>query len=309
LVIREGLAKEDGFDLEIRRAVAQAHTRVGFRLAELSTWTGDKEDSRQWMENEQAALVIRKELADADPTNALDRRNLADQLMLTANAQVENGEMAAALNGYRSSLDIFKGLSSADLRNSEASRGLSFVYFHLAQANGRAGDSRAARAGYQEVIAIDRELLAHDPMNEEDLQMLAGTYSAMAQLSEKMGDLAGAIDNLRREVDVRERMVEIMPDNPKYALNLASNYLFVGRLYAVTAGAHVVAGGLLDAGSAAPKNAKQMQQWREARGWYQKSLVVFQGLKSKGTPEARFAPAGLASEISKCDAAIRQPGN
>ena len=98
LAIRQALASEDPSDRQIKRSVAQAYARVGFRLE----YFGEqgKKDGRPWLENEQAALKIRKELVAADPTNALDRRNLADQLMLTGNAQIENGDLPGALNGY-----------------------------------------------------------------------------------------------------------------------------------------------------------------------------------------------------------------
>jgi eukaryotic-like serine/threonine-protein kinase len=304
LEIRQALAKEEPSDLQIQRGVAQAYTRVGFRLEYLGVHD-DKKHLRPWLESEQASLAIRKELAAADPTNASDRRNLADQLMLTGNAQLGNEGITGALSGYRSALDIFKGLSSADPSNSEARRDFSFIYYRLAAAFEKTGNARAARENYAAIIPIDGRLLAEDPTNEEDLQNLEGTYSRLEDLSRTAGDHAGAIENWRQVVDLRERMLTITPDNSKYVAYLADAYFSMGMLYGEAAGAHANAR-ILDARIPPPTSTKQVQQWREAKSWYQKSLDMYQDMKSKGTligTDVKM-PDEVAGEIAKCDAVL-----
>lgn len=305
LEIRQDLAKEDPSDRQIQRGVAQAYTRVGFRQEYIGRY-GDKGYLRLWLESEQASLAIRKELAAADPMNALDRRNFADQLMLTGTAQLENENTPGALNRYRGALDIFKGLSSADPTNSEARRDLSFVYMGLAAAYAKTGNARKARENYAAVIPIDGQLLAADPTNQEDLQNLAATYIKLGDLSSTEGDLLGAIENCRKVVDVRERMLTITPDNSAYVSNLADAYFHMGFLQAETAGAHVGEGGILDATILPPTSAKQMQQWRDAKSWYQKNIDILRAMKSKGTLFGADANRidELEREIAKCDAAL-----
>ena len=301
LAIRQALASEDPSDRQIKRSVAQAYARVGFRLE----YFGEqgKKDGRPWLENEQAALKIRKELVAADPTNALDRRNLADQLMLTGNAQIENGDLPGALNGYRNSLDIFKGLASADPTNSEARRDLSFIYYRLAAAYRKSGNDREARGNYAAIIPINDRLLTEDPTNQEDLQILANVYWNLKDLSRTAGDHAGAIDHWRKAIAVNERMVAMTPDNAQYASTLASANSYMGMLYAESAGAHSVKG-TLEVRIPTTTNATQVQQWREARSWYQKSFNLYQDMKSKGTLSASEVtrPNEVAGEIAKCDA-------
>ena len=47
--------------------------------------------------------------------------------------------------------------------------------------------------------------------------------------------------------------------------------------------------------------------WRQARDWYQKSLDIWQDLKSQGTLRSADAskPEELAKEIARCDAHVR----
>src|SRR5207302_6196552 len=47
LVIREALAKDQPSDLQIRRDIAQAHMRIGFRLSTIGAFTHQNEDLQQ----------------------------------------------------------------------------------------------------------------------------------------------------------------------------------------------------------------------------------------------------------------------
>jgi serine/threonine protein kinase len=307
LELREALAREDPSDPEIRRGIAQAHTRVGFRFNKIAQESRDKKYLQQWLEQDQASLAIRKELAAANPTNAVDRRNLADQLMLTANAQLENGDNAGALAGYHQSLDVFKTLSAADASNTEALRDLSFICFRLAVACLRVGDMRAARENYERVLEVDRRLLSEDPNNEEDLATVGAVYRELSRQSEKEGNLGGAITNWKHHIDSLERIVAIAPNNTSRASECASAYQVLGVLHARNAGAQFT-GSTLPAKAPLKIDARQAKEWREARAAYQKALNILEDMKGKGTLEAAHAgwPDGLANEIAKCDAALQK---
>ena len=301
LEIRQALAKEDPSDLEIRRDIAQAYGRISFRLSNFGQSTGDKKYFQQWLESDQAALMIRRELATANPTNARDRRNLADQLMATARAQGANADTAGALIGLRESLDIFKALSSADPTNSEARRDLSFVYYSLAAAYDQAGETRAARENYAEVLRVDQELLDKDATNVEDWLNVHNTFYKLSGLSKRIGDWAGAIENLQRVVEVSEKIVTLGPDTPSHLDGLANAYRSMGNLFAESAGAHL-ANGILNEPIPPATTAERVQSWREAKNWFQKSFDAYREMQRKGLPT--LDTSVIAREISQCDAVL-----
>ena len=61
------------------------------------------------------------------------------------------------------------------------------------------------------------------------------------------------------------------------------------------------------AAKAGTSNVKQNEQWRAAKDAYQKSLDIYQDMKSKSTLSGADAgkPDELAKEIAKCDAALK----
>ena len=306
LEIRQALAKEDPADLQMQRNIAQAYSRIGFRLATINQTTGDKKYLRDWLDSDEAALQIRKQLAAVNSTNALDRRNLADQLMLTGNAQLGNEDIAGALKSYRDSIEIFKGLYLSDPANSEASRDLSFVYFRLARANDKAGHVPEARNNYAEVIRISQQLLATDATNEEDLRNAYATYVDLSKLSEREADLERAIEHWSKVVDLMERIVSITPENKSHLYEKQGTYYQMALLHARAGGAQVT-NWLLDEKIPPRPNLKQRKEWREARNWFQKSLDVLQNMKSKGMLSNDYVDSSdrAVKEIARCDAALK----
>jgi hypothetical protein len=55
-----------------------------------------------------------------------------------------------------------------------------------------------------------------------------------------------------------------------------------------------------------PTANKRIDAVREARAWYQKSLDIYQDMKSRGTLSGADTskPDEIAKEIAKCDAAL-----
>ena len=180
--------------------------------------------------------------------------------------------------------------------------------FSTKAATAASGNARKARENYAAIIPIDNQLLAADATNQEDLQNLAATFSELTNLSRKENDHAAAIEIWRKLLDVRERVLTITPDNPAYVNSLAGAYFFMAGLYAESAGAHVDEKGFLQAKIPPPTNARQVQQWREARSWYEKSLSMYQDMKSRGMligTDVKM-PDQVAGEIAKCDAVLEK---
>ena len=91
-----------------------------------------------------------------------------------------------------------------------------------------------------------------------------------------------------------EKLAARSPANAKTQTDLALTYYDLG----------VAQSKLAQAGSA---SFNSTEDWRQARSWYQKSLDVWQDLRSHGTPRSADAskPEELAKEIARCDAHVR----
>ena len=303
LQIRQALADENPNDLELKRGVAQAHMRIGFRMASLASLTKEKDYTRQWLDEDRAALAITRELVAANRTNAIDRRNLADELMATANAQIENNDHAGALSGYTESLEIFKALAASDPTNSEAQRDLGFIYLRLGALSRQTGKTDSAREYYAHALEVVQQLLAQGLSDEEDLATGAVIYVDLDALAEASGDLDAAIDARKHEIELRERIVALDPNTANHLYDLAGVYQLTAQLYAKQGGAHYNSAGGVDVSVPRVITAQQAEQWREARRSYENALRIFEDLKSKGKLEANYAkhPQAMRDYMAMCD--------
>jgi len=108
-------------------------------------------------------------------------------------------------------------------------------------------------------------------------------------------------------VDLLERIVSITPENKNQLYEKHGAYYQMAILHAKAGGGQVT-NRLLNEKIPARPNAKQRQEWREARNWFQKSLDVYQDMKRKGmlSHDDVGDSDKVAKEITKCDAALRK---
>jgi non-specific serine/threonine protein kinase/serine/threonine-protein kinase len=293
LELREALSRENPSDLQARRDLAQAYSRVGFRLTGLASHTDGASYLRQSLEHHRKALALSEEIAKAASENARDRRNLADQYMILGDAQVGVGDTAGALDGYRRAVAIFKSLLSSDPSNKEALLDASFAYNKLANALTKTGDAAAAQENELEALHVSHRLLAADPANQEAVSIVADAQIEYAHLLEQKGDFTGATENWRAAIETEE---EFGAPTPSHRRTLAGNYTMLGALYARAASIKSV-----------PRD-ERVERWREARDWFQKSLNVWRDLRDKGLLSGTSAakPDEVSKEIAVCDAALEK---
>jgi non-specific serine/threonine protein kinase/serine/threonine-protein kinase len=187
------LSRENPGDLQLRRDIANMYVRIGFRLRDIALTSYDRTTLPQALASQQKAMQIRREIAAADPANSRDRRNVADQHMLLADAQAAVGDLAASIAGYRKSMAMFEVLSAADPLNAEARRDLGFSQMKLAEALAHTGDTAGALRSYHAALQSVTKLLAEDPASAEDRQDLAKVYRESAEAEESTGDFPQAI--------------------------------------------------------------------------------------------------------------------
>jgi len=174
-----------------RKDVLTEQGRVHQRLG--GYFTGAREhDPERALQHHQAAERALEARASLDPSDAVAKRNFADQLVMTATLQNSVHDGAAALAGTSRALPILRALATADADNVEAQHDLAFAYTQNARANMNLQRWPAAEAAAEEALAIQTRLIEHDPTNREYRRDMAGLYSIMSDVHAARGDTASA---------------------------------------------------------------------------------------------------------------------
>jgi tetratricopeptide (TPR) repeat protein len=142
---------------------ARAHQRLG------GYHSGTKErDLPLALRHHEAALKALEERSKLDPSDAVARRNWADQFIMKATAHNMMKDGAGALAATQQGLEVLTQLAVADPRNVEAQHDLAFAYGEQAGAYRNLGRYRESEVMYERAAAIYRKLLQDDPLNNED---------------------------------------------------------------------------------------------------------------------------------------------
>lgn len=129
-----------------------------------------------------AALHALAQRSALDPTDAVARRNYADQIVMKATAQNLMEDGAGALASTTRALELLHELAAADPMNVEARKDLAFAYGEQATALTHLGRIDEARAAYARAIGIHEQRLAIDPRSEEDRRDLKRLRSQMERV-------------------------------------------------------------------------------------------------------------------------------
>jgi len=129
-----------------------------------------------------AALRALEQRSALDPSDAIARRNFADQIVMKATAQNMMQDGAGALASIQRALPLLRELAAADPKNAEAQKDLAFAYGEQGQALFYLGRVAESRAMYQRAIAIHEQRLAVDPSSEEDRRDLRRLRTHLSKL-------------------------------------------------------------------------------------------------------------------------------
>jgi eukaryotic-like serine/threonine-protein kinase len=158
---------------------ARAHQRLGGYLS------GGDRDMTLALRHHEAALKALAERARLDPSDAVARRNWADQFIMKATAHNLMQDGAGALIATQSGLEMLTALAAADPKNVEAQHDLAFAYGEQASAYRNLGRYREAEETYTRAAAIYQRLLADDPQNNEDRRDLKRLLGMLAEVRKK----------------------------------------------------------------------------------------------------------------------------
>jgi non-specific serine/threonine protein kinase/serine/threonine-protein kinase len=241
------------------------------------------------------ALSIDQSLTRENPTNNYLQRELAVDYSNICNVLRNVGDNAGSLENGRQALAIFERMSAADPDDANIAKDLAIMHQNIGVSLTKAKDYAGASEHYRTSVRILEELAAKNPTDAELQMRKEWGYYRLSDVQSLSGDVARAIENAQHARSVLEALVAANARNSTAAKYLAVVYTQLGKCHA-----------LLAVASGTTSN-QRTNHWREARDFYQKSLDIYQDMKSKGTLSGADAgkPDEAAREIARCDAALR----
>jgi non-specific serine/threonine protein kinase/serine/threonine-protein kinase len=283
--IIEKLVADHPDNLAYQLYLAAHHNAYGWVLGSASGKLAEA------LEHAQKALAMFQKLSEADPRNTLYRSQLVQQLSATGRIMLNMGDKRGAAEVFKQGLSICESLLLADPQDAYNRKSVALAHRNVAEALGGLGDYTAALNHFQKAQQMFAELVAEDPANADSQSKWAYVYLAMSQVQAQTGDLSNAVGSALQGIKIDEALLAASPANA-----LAHNTL--AQLCAKLGNYHAQLAAKVDGG-------KQIEHWRTARAAYERSLGIYQDMKSKGTLSAADAtkPDELAREIAKCEGA------
>lgn len=247
------------------------------------------------LENYRRAADVREKIHVDDPKqNANIRTHLASDYQGLGRVMTIEKNFAEAIPVEQRMVALMKELSEQNQESATLRFSLGQAYESLGQTLEKNGDLAEALQTQRQAFAIFQNVSASDPTNELSQRFLGFSYAEVGRLLVKRGDVTGGLENLGNALTIFKTLPSEEQNN-----NFALSGL--GEAYSGMALAH--------AALAAAKGVsveQQLEQWREARSWYQKSLDIWVEMRSRGALARVDAdkPQEMAGGIAQCDTAI-----
>jgi tetratricopeptide (TPR) repeat protein len=269
--VRETLAAAEPANAGVRRDLMNIYQEMAYLFFHPSYLSYG--DGRAAAVFHQKALVIARELAAADSSNATAQFDLAGAEAETCAALNQN-DPAQAIGHCRDALAIaarWPRLLSTDA-----------MLPYLADALHKLGRDSEALDALRSAIETSKAVIQHDPSRFNVRQQLVRSYNQMGGLLLDMGDAAGASDRFREALALAGELASAIPSNLLSRRDLADTYDSLGRYY-------------------------EGRDWSQARAWHQKSLDIWtawpQFTVSSRMDVDRRGKAERA--VARCEAAAR----
>ena len=197
-----------------------------------------------------------------------------------------------ALDSFRQALAIYESLAAADPNDADIRKNSAVGYRNVGGALGT-GNRIEALNNFHKALQILAELVVKDATNADYRRQWATTYLLLSRFQSQANDLNGAVDSANQGIKIDEALVASSSTNVSARNTLAQLDSQLGASHAALATKSFA--------------GKQNAQWQGAKDAYQKSLDIYQDMKSRGTLSGADAgkPDDLAKEIARCDVALR----
>lgn len=287
--IIEKLVAANPDDPQLQRDMSACYSVLGDALGETGDYAGSVESFRK-------ALALDKKLLEADPNNAATRSSVgADHLDIGEVLRL-SGDLTGALENLKISLSIFESIAAADPADQKARRNVGVAHMQTWEALAKMGNYAEALKVSRSAVAIFEHLIDEDRANAHGRGELAVSYNNLGLSLAKTGSGTQAVDYCRKALAITEELSAANPTNAELKALVANSYSNFGSAYEAIASSEKASA------------AKQIELWREARGWHQRGFQIMKELQDRGewTSQDYISPDEIAAEIAKCDAAIEK---
>jgi eukaryotic-like serine/threonine-protein kinase len=283
------LASENAHDPELQENYAGMCFVLGRAYAELGDWSRSTDYYRNSAE-------IREKITGGPPQFLLVvRTKLAGAYGYRSGVEYNLGHIDEAIQLQTKAGQILTDLVATD-RNNVTLRGFFFQsQYWLGYYLLKKGTPGEALNHYKVALAGYQKLTSEDPKDAFAKRSLAGCYSKLGTALAASGKTAAGLESARRGNQIFETLVAGNASNDFYKLvDIADSRAAVAEIYERQA---------FSPGWSEPA---RMENWRNARAWYARSLDAWSHAKNKGTLDRNDQAQSdrVAKEIAKCDAAL-----
>ena len=278
-------------DADFRRTVMDTEEWIAITFGEMGENTAG-------LNYHLKALALCQAQLASDPANAQALDDIGDVYQEIGNTLTRLGKPKDALDNFHKSLENYQALSDADPTDANAKRQVYLTIRLMGNALMLAGKTRDALENYRQALSVFQELSQADPSNAEIQYDMGVSYRKISEALAKSGDMTRALESSGQALAIFEMLVQRSPANVKIRTDLALTYYDLGAAQSKLASDDLAL------------TAQSIDEWRQARSWYQKSLDIYQDMKSKGTLSGADAgkPDGVSGNIAKCNEALKKLG-
>jgi tetratricopeptide (TPR) repeat protein len=266
-----------------------------YHVAIASVETGNLDEA---LKNAAQAISIRESIRSADHArDTLIRTHLAGDYGSMAQILSTKGELASAVINQQKAVTLLTSLATQNPNDQTIRSFRGQAEFYLGVTLERYGRLDQALSNCQQSMKIFESLLAADPNNAFAEQYLGLTNEVMGRLEVSKGQPRLALQRFEKAIEIFERLRTKDPKTPATLVGFGESYMGMGR-----------------ANLALARNSRtqvgRVQYLRQARAWYQKSLSVWEELRSLNAldPLDKNKPEEAAKGIAECDAALAKLG-
>ncbi len=167
-------------------------------------------------------------MIDAEGPRAGLLERQMEALSRIGQAKRSEGDLSAAEDAFRESLELSKALAESTPDDSRRHIALCASYFWVGQSRFDQGDYAAAKEHMGAYLEIAESWAARAPENDTWQLELAQATSNMGSVLEKSGDLAAALVAYLRRLTILQRLVAKDPGHTAWQLDLALAHNTVG---------------------------------------------------------------------------------
>jgi non-specific serine/threonine protein kinase/serine/threonine-protein kinase len=244
------------------------------------------------------SLAIFDVLLAAEPANAQYRRGVSLEHKKIGGVYEYTGRLDKGLVEYRKALPMDEARASENPSDTLARRDLSISYSNVGDVLLKRGEIASALTLYQQAAAIDDAIAAADPKDAWARRYQVYNYRRVGDALLKRGDIAGAREAYRKTMAAAEQRAGLDETNAGAQADLAYAYSRLAEACHAS-------------GSRAGTVREKQKNLVAARGWYRKSLVVWEQLRRKGAIVAIDvqAPELVSSGLTRCEQELKSLGS